>query len=177
MLKLQGDRIYLGTLEKEDCKKLWIEFEYDFENKTEQLSIGQSIEKSDEWFEDIKKNQGNSHVRLGIFMNDGKIIGDIALQDIDYKNRSCSIGMGLSKKEYRNNGYGKEAVKMILEYGFNNIGLERITASTLEMNISAQKSLEKIGFKLEGKDRKAVYFGGKRYDKYRYGLLAEEYRM
>jgi RimJ/RimL family protein N-acetyltransferase len=31
--------------------------------------------------------------------------------------------------------------------------------------------LEKIGFKLEGKERKAVYFGGKKYDRYNYGIL------
>jgi RimJ/RimL family protein N-acetyltransferase len=175
MVKLEGKRIYLGTLEKEHCKILFEEFEYDFVNKTEQLNVGHSIETADEWFEQIKKEQGKSHIRLGIFLNDGKIIGDITLQDIDYKNRVCSIGMGMSKLEYRNKGYGKEATKILLNYGFNNIGLERITANTLEMNISAQKSLEKIGFILEGKERKAVYFGGKRYDKYNYGILKEEY--
>ena len=175
MVKLQGKRIYLGTIEKEHCKTLWEEFEYDFVNKTEELNIGHSIEKTEEWFEQIKKEQGNTHVRLGIFLNNGKIIGDIALQDINYKNRSCSIGMGMSKLEYRNKGYGKEAVKILLDYGFKNMGLERITANTLETNISAQKSLEKIGFKLEGKERKAIYFGGKKYDRYNYGLLAEEY--
>ena len=175
MVKLQGERIYLGTFEKEHCKKLWDEFEYDFVNRTEQLNLGQSIEKADEWFEQIKKEQGNSHIRLGIFLNNGTIIGDIALQDIDNKNRSCSIGMGMSKMEHRNKGYGKEAVKLILEYGFNNYGLERITASTLEINIPAQKSLEKLGFKLEGKERKAIYFAGKKYDRYIYGILVEEY--
>jgi RimJ/RimL family protein N-acetyltransferase len=40
-------------------------------------------------------------------------------------------------------GYGSEAVKIILEYGFNNLGLERITANTLEQNKAAQRSLEK----------------------------------
>jgi RimJ/RimL family protein N-acetyltransferase len=175
MVKLQGERIYLGTLEKEHCKKLWDDFEYDFISRTEQLNIGQSIEKVEEWFEQIKKEQGNSHIRLGIFLNNGTIIGDIALQDIDKNNRSCSIGMGMSKLEYRNKGYGKEAVKLILEYGFNNYGLERITASTSEVNIPAQKSLEKLGFKLEGKERKAIYFAGKKYDRYIYGILYEEY--
>ena len=176
MIKLQGKRIYLGTLEKEHCKKLWDEFEYDFENITEQLNIGHSIDKAEEWFEQIKKEQGNSHIRLGIFLNNGIIIGDIALQDIDKKNRSCSLGMGMSKLEYRNKGYGKEAVKLILEYGFNNYGLERITANTSETNISAQKSLEKLGFRLEGKERKAIYIGGKKYDRYNYGILVDEYR-
>jgi len=176
MVKLQGERIYLGTLEREHCKKIWEEFEYDFENPVEQLNIGHSIEKADEWFEQIKKEQGNSHIRLGIFLNNDTIVGDIALQDIDIKNRSCSIGIGFSKIEYRNKGYGKEAVKLILEYGINNYGIERVSSNTLEINISAIKLLEKLGFKLEGKERKAVYFAGKKYDRYNYGLLADEYR-
>ena len=56
------------------------------------------------------------------------------------------------------------------------LSMERITANTLEINISASKSLERLGFALEGRERKAVYFGGKQCDKLNYGLLAEEYR-
>ena len=175
MIKLQGENIYLAVLERKDCKKLYEDFEYDFENSAEPLYIGQSLEKSDEWFDEIQKLQGKENIRLGIFLNGGTVIGDVALQSIDEKNRSCSIGMGMSKLEYRNKGYGKEAVKLILDYGFNNYGMERITANTLEINISAQKSLEKLGFTLEGRERKAVYFGGKRYDRLNYGLLIEDY--
>jgi len=82
----------------------------------------------------------------------------------------------ISKLEYRNKGYGQESDKIIMEYGFNNYGLERISANTLETNIPGQKSLEKLGFKLEGIERKAIYFAGKKYDKYMYGILVEEYR-
>ncbi|MCL2059391.1 MAG: GNAT family N-acetyltransferase [Oscillospiraceae bacterium] len=102
-------------------------------------------------------------------------MGDVALQSLDSKNRCCSIGMGIAKIENRNKGYGKQAVTLILEYGFKNVGMERITANTLEINIPAQKSLEGLGFALEGRERKAVYFGGKRYDRLIYGLLAEEH--
>ncbi len=84
--------------------------------------------------------------------------------------------MGIAKLENRNRGYGKQAVRLILDYGFNNLGMERITANTLEINISAQKSLEGLGFILEGRERKAGYFGGKRYDRLIYGLLAEEFK-
>ena len=175
MIKLQGTDIYLAVLERKDCKKLYEDFEYDFVNPAEPLYIGYSMEKSDEWFEEIQKLQGDENVRLGIFLNDGTVIGDVALQSIDNKNRCCSVGMGMAKLENRNKGYGKQAVKLILEYGFNNMGMERITANTLEINISAQKSLEGVGFVLEGRERKAVYFGGKRYDKLNYGLLADEY--
>jgi RimJ/RimL family protein N-acetyltransferase len=176
VLKLQGNQLYLAVMERPDCKKLFEDDEYDFNNPTDILYIGNSVEKADEWFDEIQKIQGKTNVRLGIFLNSGEIIGDVALQDIDNKNRSCSVGMGIAKLENRNKGYGKEALRLILDYGFYNLGMERITASTGETNISAQQSLEKIGFVLEGKERKATYFGGKRYDKHKYGLLVEEYR-
>ena len=177
MLKLQGKNVYLAVLERKDCKVLYEDFEYDFDNPSEMLHIGHSVEKSNEWFDEIQKLQGRENIRLGIFLNNGTVIGDIALQGIDDKNRSCSIGMGMAKIENRNKGYGKEAIRLILEYGFKNLGMERITASTLEINISAQKSLEKSGFKLEGRERKAVYFGGKRHDRLIYGILAGEYSL
>lgn len=176
MVKLFGERIFLSVLERSHCKTLFEEFEYDFETKTEQLNMGLSIEKSDEWFDDIQKKQGTIHLRLGIFLHNGEVIGDIALQDIDWKNRSADLGMGFAKLANRGKGYGKEAINLLLDHAFFNLGLERISANTLEHNLAAQKSLEQLGFVLEGRQRKAVYFAGKKYDKLNYALLAEEYR-
>lgn len=175
MLKLQGKDIYLATLERPDCKKLWNDFEYDFENPSEPLNLGFSEEKSDDWFNEIQREQGNTMIRLGMFLNDGTVIGDVALQEIDKTNRKCSIGMGIAKIENRSRGYGQQAVKLILDYGFNYIGLERITANTLEVNILAQKSLEKTGFILEGTERKAIYMNGKRYSRLNYAILKDEF--
>ncbi|MCL2003338.1 MAG: GNAT family N-acetyltransferase [Oscillospiraceae bacterium] len=175
MLKLQGKRLYLAAMERAHCKKLWEDFEYDFDNQAEPLNIGHSVEKADEWFDEIQKLQGNKHIRLGIFLGGDTIIGDVALQDIDNKNRSCSIGMGIAKIENRNKGYGKEAAELMIDYAFQHVGIERITANTLEINISAKKSLEGLGFEFEGRERKAVYFGGKRYDRLNFGLLADGY--
>lgn len=175
MVKLEGENIYLATLERKDCEKLWNDFEYDFDKLTEPLNIGHSIEKAGDWFDEIQKEQGKESIRLGIFNKDGEVIGDVALQDIDWKNRTCSLGSGIAKKENRSKGYGKIATKLIIEYGFNNLGLERITANTLEQNIGAQKVLESVGFILEGKERKAEYFAGRKWDRFDYAILIEEY--
>jgi len=175
MHKLQGKKVYLAALKRADCRKLWEDDEYDFENKTDMLHIGGSVEGSDKWFDEIQDLQGKVHIRLGIFVSDGTVIGDVALQDIDNKNRSCSIGIGIAKIENRGKGYGSEALRFILEYGFNNAGMERITASTLELNLPMRAVFEKTGFTLEGVGRKAAYFGGKKYDMYYYGLLSDEY--
>lgn len=175
MVRLEGKTIYLGVLEKEHCQKLWNDFEYDFCSRTEPLNIGHSVVKADDWFDEIQKLQGDKNVRLGIFLQDDTVIGDVALQGIDWQNRSCDIGMGIAKIENRNRGYGKEAVRLMLDYAFHHLGLERVSANTLEGNISAQKSLEKMGFVLEGRERQSVYFGGRKYDRLNYGLLAAEY--
>lgn len=175
MVKLQGKKIYLATMEREDCKKLWEDFEYDFAQLTEPYIVGHSSTKADGWFDEIQKSQGSIHVRLGIFLKDGTIIGDVALQDLDWKNRSCTLGYGLSKLEYRRKGYTTDAVKVILQYGFGHLGLERISANTQENNIGSQRVLEKCNFTLEGRERKANYFAGKRHDNLIYGLLSSEY--
>ena len=174
-MKLQGEKIYLAMLERKDCKTLWNDFEYDFDNPTEEFNIGHSDEKADDWFDEIQKLQGSRNVRLGIYLNDGTVIGDVALQDIDRVNRKCSVGIGIAKIENRSKGYGREAVKLMLDYGFKYLGMERITANTLEINKGAQKVMERLGFTLEGRERKAIYLNGNKYDRLCYGILKEEY--
>ena len=175
MVKLHGEMVILATLERVDCRKIWEETEYDFENLTEPFIVGRASENADAWFEEIQRLQGNTHIRLGIFLPDGTVIGDVALQDLDWKNRSCTLGYGLTKLEYRNKGYATDAVKAILQYGFCHLGLERISASTQENNLCSQRVLEKCGFSLEGCERKARYFAGKRHGRLLYGILIEEY--
>ena len=176
MIKLQGNKIYLAALERDDCKKICEANEYDFKNPVEPTIFGWSMENSDEWFEEIQKLlKSNVNIRVGIFLSDGRVIGDVALQGIEMANRSCSIGIGIAKRDDHGKGYGTEAVKLILHYGFSVLGMERITASTLEINIPAQRIFEKLGFVLEGKARKAVYFRGQRVDEFNYSLLADEY--
>lgn len=117
-MKLEGQHIYLAMLERKDCKTLWNDFEYDFNCPAEEFNIGHSDEKADGWFDEIQKLQGNQNVRLGIFLNDGTVIGDVALQDIDRVNRKCTVGMGIAKIANRSKGYGREAITLMLYYGF-----------------------------------------------------------
>ena len=178
MIKLQEKNIYLAALERKDCRKICEDNEYDFVNPVESTLLGWSVENSDKWFDEIQRLlETDANIRLGIFLNDGTVIGDIALQNIDRANRSCSLGMGIAKIENRNKGYGTQALRLLLEYGFNNQGFERITANTMEINISAQKVLEKLGFILEGQERKAAYFRGNKFDNQNYSLLIDEYHQ
>ena len=55
------------------------------------------------------------------------------------------------------------------------MGLERISAHTLDVNIGAQRALEHLGFHLEGTERQAIYFNGERHDRLLYAILKDEY--
>lgn len=174
MLKLQGKDLYLAVLEQEDCRTIWREYEYDEEHPYEPFQIGYSKEKADEWFLEIQQEQFLKSLRLGIFLNENRVIGDIALQDINYFHRSCYVGCAIAKIKDRGKGYGTQALSLLLDYGFRYAGMERIAAITLEHNIIARKSLEDCGFVLEGRERRAVYQNGRRYDRINYGILKEE---
>lgn len=67
MVKLESENIYLATLERKDCEKLWNDFEYDFDKLTEPLNIGHSIEKAGDWFDEIKKEQGERIYKIRYF--------------------------------------------------------------------------------------------------------------
>lgn len=175
MTKLEEKDIYLDMLTREDCRTLWNSFEYDFRNPVEPLNVGHSDEKAEEWFAEIQRLQGERNVRLGIFLKDGEVIGDAALQDIDRENRTCSVGMGIAKLERRSKGYGGQALMLLLNYAFFYLGMERVTANTLDVNRGAQRSLEKCGFTKEGTERRAVYFLGERHDRLNYAILKEEF--
>jgi len=181
MLKLQGERIYLAALEREHCRRLYEDEEYDFAHVAEPLYIGASLESSEEWYSDIQKRNGEENIRLGIFLRpktglcDGAVIGDVALQGLDWRNRKCSLGMGIAKLENRSKGYGKEAAALMLGYAFGNLGLERVSASTLATNLPGQKSLEGVGFVLEGRARRSDWVAGEWVDKLNYAILREEF--
>ncbi len=174
-MKLQGKDIYLDTLSRENCRTLWNDYEYDFDNPTEELSLGLSDEQADAWFDEIQRLQGKENLRLGIFLNDKRVIGDAALQGIDRTNRKCSVGISINKLVNRSKGYGQQALRLLLKYAFCFMGMERICANTLEMNVGAQKMLEKCGFRLEGRERESVYLNGQKYDKLNYAILRHEY--
>ena len=177
MIKLRGLNLYLAALERHDCKKICEDNEYDFNNPVEPTLFGWSVEKADWWFDEIQRLlESDVNIRLGIFLNSGEVIGDVALQNICRTNRCCSLGMGIAKIQNRGKGYGTEALALILSYGFGNVGMERMTAGTLEINLPAQKVLERLGFTLEGREREAVYFRGQKYDRLNYGLLVNEWR-
>ncbi len=109
-------------------------------------------------------------IRWGIALKDKtQIIGTIGFNNYT-KNHRANIGYDL-QKEYWNNGYIKEALKVIIEYGFEKLELNRIEAELMPGNIYSEKALDKLGFENEGTLRDWMLWNEKHYDMIMYSLL------
>ena len=104
-----------------------------------------------------------------------ELIGNCSFTEIDLIHRNAMLGIFIGDEKNRGNGYGKEAIKLLLEYGFNNLNLNNIMLNVYEFNKGAIKVYESLGFKKFGTRHKSYYFKGKFYDEIQMEILKEEY--
>jgi RimJ/RimL family protein N-acetyltransferase len=103
------------------------------------------------------------------------IIGVTGFENISWNNGTALIYIGIGEAKHRGQGHGKEALKLTIEFGFEELNFHRIYLTVLEYNQAAIKLYEKLGFKREGIYREFIHRDGKRYDMYLYGLLRPEW--
>jgi RimJ/RimL family protein N-acetyltransferase len=88
--------------------------------------------------------------RFSIETMDGKYIGHCAFFDMDEERNDAQLGIMVADRNYWGKGYGTEAVKLLLEHGFNSLQLRTINLRSLDWNIRAHKSFLKSGFATVG---------------------------
>lgn len=104
---------------------------------------------------------------------DGAYAGNIALhvQD-DVYQKSAEIGYFIGEP-FWGQGIATEAVKLIVDYGFETLGVHRIFAGVFSINPASARVLEKAGFSFEGRLKDAVFKNGVLCDELRYAILSD----
>ena len=132
--------------------------------------------KTQEWVEKVllaeKPDQYNFMIHT---LADDRLIGVVGLDGIQYANGDAFVGIGLGEREYWGKGYGTEAMKLGVRYAFLELGVQRVSLGVHEYNPRAQKSYEKVGFRLEGRTRQDMLREGRRTDSLWMGILREEW--
>lgn len=101
-----------------------------------------------------------------------KPVGVISLMNVSEANASADLSVIVGQREDRNQGFGAEAIEMILGYAFDDLGLNRVGLSVFEFNEPAIATYERLGFEREGRLRRAV----KRADGFHDALLMSRLR-
>lgn len=110
---------------------------------------------------------------FSIFLKD-EIIGKINLVDYNVRNRSVEIGY-LLLPQFRKKGYMTIAMRLLCDYLFLNLNINKIYAQTGEFNISSIHLLESLDFSRDAVLREHHELDDHLYDDYIYSLLASEY--
>jgi RimJ/RimL family protein N-acetyltransferase len=120
-----------------------------------------------------KRNAFNFALRL---KEDDRLIGFARLFRIEWTHGTGSLQIGIGDRADRGQGYGTEALHMLLRYAFDELNLYRLAASTAEYNTGAIRFFERAGFVVEVRRRQAVQRDGKRWDAVMLGLLRDEWK-
>ena len=108
-------------------------------------------------------------------LEDGRLIGTCGLFRWNRSWRNCVTGYELAR-DCHGQGYMREALAAILDYGFDEMGLHRVQAEAHGSNEGSIGLAKRMGFQLEGVHREQAFWNGSFHDLHCYSLLAPEWR-
>ena len=108
---------------------------------------------------------------------DKKLIGYIGFNHIQWANAVADIGLMIGEKEYWGKDIGTEAIALLLEYGFNELNLFKITGSMFHINVGSWRVAEKVGMEREIVLKKQAYVSGQYVDEFQYCMFKDEWQL
>ena len=127
------------------------------------------------YVQNIKQDEGYAFFILT--HKDERLLGGITLNNVKRGvTQSCTIGYWIGQP-YANQGYMSEAIRLIIPYVFDKLGLHRLEASCLLDNVPSIKLLEKVGFQREGIARRYLKINSIWRDHILFALLSDDPRL
>ncbi len=177
---LKGKHVILRAIEREDLPLL---VAYNNDLAVELAGGGdppmpQSLAQLQAEYETQANKGGRSSPESGgvhfAIEADGKCIGQCALFDFQTTSMVCELGIAIGDKDYWGRGYGREAVNLLLDYGFRYHNLRRVILQVHSRNERAIKAYKACGFVEEGRLREHVWSNGRYDDLVLMGLLRKD---
>jgi RimJ/RimL family protein N-acetyltransferase len=174
-MTIQGTRIRLRAIERSDIPT-FVRWLNDPEVVADLLLYQPiSLAQEERWFEDYLKDT-DRHI-FGIETANGHLIGNVALEDINWKDRSAELGIVIGEKDHWGQGYGTDAVRTLLRFAFQEMNLHRVSLRVFDDNARAIRCYETCGFRHEGRLRQAEFSKGRYRDELMMGILSSEFSV
>src|SRR4051812_1516710 len=107
---------------------------------------------------------------------DGRYIGTIRLHEIAWEDRRARLAVGIFDRRFWSRGSGTEAIRLLLDYAFEQLRLHRVDLRVLDYNTRAIRCYEKCGFIREGVERESALVNGLWHSDVIMGILENEHR-
>ena len=148
-IKLKTERLILRKFKIEDAEEIFKNWTSDDEvSKFVRWSTHKSIEDTKQWLSEEEKNYTNkNYYTWGIEIKEtGELIGSISAIFREEDDERYEIGYAIGK-EYWNNRYTTEALKCVMDYLINDIGIKKFICSHAKQNPASGIVMQKVGFK------------------------------
>lgn len=109
-----------------------------------------------------------------VLKGEDRLIGNESLMDVDILNRRAEIGIFIGEAADRGKGYGQEALKLLINYGFQFLNLKNIMLKVFSANEAAIHTYLKCGFREFGRRTKCLFTENQWYDEIYMEILKEE---
>jgi RimJ/RimL family protein N-acetyltransferase len=124
----------------------------------------------------LAEEQGKEVVTFLIcLVADDRPIGEVMLVEVDQRNGSAQLGIFIGEPGEWGKGYGTDAVRAVVDFGFAELRLERIWLNVWTENPRAQRAYEKAGFIHEGTIRHDRYEHGEHTSGHLMSILRDEW--
>jgi RimJ/RimL family protein N-acetyltransferase len=141
------------------------------------IYLPMSVAQEEIWFENmLKQSPETQPMVIEVKELDNWVpIGNMGIMDHDTHAHSAEFGITLGNKAYWNKGFGTEATQLMLKHCFETLNLNRVYLRVFENNLGAIRCYEKAGFVHEGRQREAVFRGGKYLDVLMMSVLKKDW--
>jgi len=172
----EGKFVTLRALEKEDLPSLkeWRNSLHVRKSTREYKLLNLINQKN--WFESIHQSNPPKDIMFGILNKRKKLIGVTGLTYIDWKNRNSEISIYFSTKNWQAKHEAKEVINLIMEYGFEELNLNRLYVEIFSLMKENVKLFKKMKFIKEGQLREKIWRQNKWWDTLIFSKLAKEYK-
>ncbi|WP_300526659.1 GNAT family N-acetyltransferase [Aminiphilus sp.] len=151
--KLVGDKCYLSPLSVEDAEQCtaWLN-DLEVVRNLSRVSAVIGLEAEREALEKI----GREHNYAIVDLATEAMIGVCGFFDTDHLNGTAELGIFIGDKAYWSRGYGREAMTLLLRYGFDYLNFENVLLRVYSFNARAIESYKRVGFREMGRRRRAL---------------------
>lgn len=105
----------------------------------------------------------------------GVFIGDCGLHNVNRRDGTAEVGIGIGDRAYWGRGYGREALALLVDYGFRMQNLRKLWLEVHGGNERAIRAYRAVGFVEEGRQREQVWSGGRYEDTVLMGLFRSDW--
>ena len=174
---LKGNLVGLRAVEVKDLEQLtsWRnnqDFRKYFREYKETNSIAQK-----KWFEEKVLSDPFTMMFSIVKLDDDELIGCCGLVYIQWVYRHADLSLYIGRKDaYIDElGYAKESAELLLNHGFNSLGLNKIWTEIYDFDKKKKKLYDKLGFKVDGVLRENYFFDNKFWNSYVLSILSREW--